>query len=372
MAAQGKTVKTRILVMSDSADFSLNDDHAESRRAFSRNDLPKADLLLFCGNLTNTGSIEAYRLALNMLAQFDVSQKFVIGGQCDVNLDPVWWGELWETYGFERNEAQRARDCMTGAMAQGARVKYLEEGTRTVSLSNGAKFTLYASPYQAVDRDWAFSFQRNQDPFNSPAQVPLGTTSIGDNHIPDFPNVDIVMTHTPPQGMLDQIKGRSRGCPSLLRALERARPRLHCFGQSHEGHGARIASWMPRSSNSTDSAGYLQNPVFEKVISLPVIYPEPVRCRVEAGRQTLMVNGSIMNGEGKLRNQPWFIEIDLPTKESWDARNRTSKDSWRVKNRTGRDSLEARHRSSRESLEAGNRRTQKGRGLCCTSSDTIP
>jgi hypothetical protein len=368
MAAQGKTVKTRILVMSDSAEFSLNDDHAESRRAFSRNDLPRADLLLFCGNLTKTGSIEAYKLALNMLGQIDARRKMVIGGHRDVSLDPVWWEEHWEQYKLKRDEPQRAREWMTGALAQGAGVEYLEEGTRTVSLANGAKFTLYASSYQEVDRDWAFSFQRNQDRFNGPAHVPMGTTSIGHNHIPDFPSVDIVMTHTPPQGMLDQTNGRSRGCPSLLRALERARPRLHCFGQIHDGHGARVASWIPRHANTRDDAGYLRNPVFEKEIPLPDIYPDPVRCRVEFGHETLMVNGSIMNGAGKLRNRPWFIEIDLPTKESWDAKNRISKDSWEFRNRTVRNSWEGRNRTTRESL-----RTQKSGGLtCCKSSATIP
>jgi len=45
--------------------------------------------------------------------------------------------------------------------------------------------------------------------------------------------VDVLITHTPPAGILDiSSSGRALGCAHLLDAVERVRPRLHCFGAS--------------------------------------------------------------------------------------------------------------------------------------------
>jgi Icc-related predicted phosphoesterase len=55
--------------------------------------------------------------------------------------------------------------------------------------------------------------------------------------IPD--QVDILITHTPPYGILDQPTGGNihLGCKHLLRELGRIRPRLHVFGHIHASHG---------------------------------------------------------------------------------------------------------------------------------------
>lgn len=58
--------------------------------------------------------------------------------------------------------------------------------------------------------------------------------------IPD--NVEILMTHTPPHGILDVTKrGKHAGCEILkskLSSFENCR--LHVFGHIHEGFGAEI------------------------------------------------------------------------------------------------------------------------------------
>jgi predicted phosphohydrolase len=52
-------------------------------------------------------------------------------------------------------------------------------------------------------------------------------------------HVDVLVTHTPPKGVLDSTaKGKHLGCPVLRRQVfERIRPRLHCFGHVHESRG---------------------------------------------------------------------------------------------------------------------------------------
>jgi Icc-related predicted phosphoesterase len=51
--------------------------------------------------------------------------------------------------------------------------------------------------------------------------------------IPD--ETDILITHGPPLGVLDD----GQGCAALRRAVIRVRPRLHCFGHVHSRYGTR-------------------------------------------------------------------------------------------------------------------------------------
>jgi Icc-related predicted phosphoesterase len=52
-------------------------------------------------------------------------------------------------------------------------------------------------------------------------------------------NLDILVTHGPPRGILDREAPEepSAGCPELALAVERMHPRLHVFGHIHGGHG---------------------------------------------------------------------------------------------------------------------------------------
>jgi len=54
--------------------------------------------------------------------------------------------------------------------------------------------------------------------------------------------IDILVTHTPPHGVLDlPSSGEPHlGCPHLRQELERIRPRLHVFGHVHASHGQSI------------------------------------------------------------------------------------------------------------------------------------
>lgn len=54
------------------------------------------------------------------------------------------------------------------------------------------------------------------------------------------PDTDVLITHTPPAGILDQSsRGRSFGCPWLTAAAARVAPRVHCFGHVHASGGKR-------------------------------------------------------------------------------------------------------------------------------------
>jgi predicted phosphodiesterase len=49
---------------------------------------------------------------------------------------------------------------------------------------------------------------------------------------------DVLITHSPPLGILDRNRrGKSCGCPDLLRRVVEVSPRIHCFGHVHASAG---------------------------------------------------------------------------------------------------------------------------------------
>jgi len=296
-------VSTRFLVLSDTHNFEFDD---SKHTCPFRRPLPKADVVLHCGDLTQCGGLSAYKKALKMLGEIDAELRLVIAGNHDRSLD----GEYWKSHYWEDEdpgEHSKALRLMTGPLAAQAGVTYLEEGTYSFTLKNGAIFTVYASPYTPEFCDWAFPYKRNEDRFTEADQVADGVTSIARRPIPDFPNVDIVMTHGPPKNIMDECAQGNKGCDNLLRALRRARPRMHCFGHIHEGYGAQFVAW-PSHENS-DGGGQVRA-AFNIMYDL-LNPPEATRCSVKFGEKTLMVNAAIMTGKNEPDNAQWLVDIDL-------------------------------------------------------------
>ncbi|MEN9361781.1 MAG: hypothetical protein RL095_3316 [Verrucomicrobiota bacterium] len=83
---------------------------------------------------------------------------------------------------------------------------------------------VWGSPWQPEFGDWAF---------NLPRGSPLARMW---SAIPE--EIDILVTHGPPWGILDATRRGPRvGCEMLRHELERVRPRLHLFGHIHEDAG---------------------------------------------------------------------------------------------------------------------------------------
>ena len=199
---------------------------------------------------------------------------------------------------------------MTGSDAREAGVLFLNEGTHTFTLENGAKFTIYVSPYTPAFGDWAFAYKPGEDRYNEPSHTAQDVASIATNPIPD--GVDVVMTHGPPKGILDLCPQGNVGCGNLRRALHRVKPKMHCFGHIHEGYGIEVVDW---NKTSVDASTAWENEGIHQVserVPTDNPYPEAFSWRQENKDQTLAVNASIMTGDYKPANAPWFISLDLP------------------------------------------------------------
>jgi 3',5'-cyclic AMP phosphodiesterase CpdA len=297
------TRSTRFLILSDTHNFEFGDSCAGPLRL----PLPKVDVILHCGDLTYCGGASSYKKLIKMLAAMDAELKIVIAGNHDIDLDEKYW----KTHLDEDDEPEDhslAVNIMTGSLAAKACVTYLEEGTYTFTLKNGAKFSLYASPYSPAFCDWAFAYEHDEDRFNGPHCVADGVKSIATNPIPN--DVDIVMTHGPPKGILDVCPQGSVGCKNILQAMRRVRPRLHCFGHVHPGNGMKVEDWGSTTRTvSKEDASKQQEPLVN-------LYPNPMNPALIHGQQSLMVNAAIMDDHNNPVNTPWLVDLELPLSPS--------------------------------------------------------
>jgi hypothetical protein len=311
--------------------------------------LPKADVLIHSGDLTMIGTVEQYRGALRMLSTVDAELKLVIAGNHDLSLHYDYYlknpraRQIAGPY-YDASFAEQARVLWTGEEAKNAGVTYLTEGMHDFTLSNGARFSVYASPWQPVFGNWAFNYPLEEDRWNPPHLIeptPLTPKVVPapkeqDPHpIPEGMEIDVVITHGPPHAHLDMTyRGEQVGCPHLLKALDRVRPRLHCFGHIHEAWGAEIVKWKTdpeavgggRFGESSDILGSIvpgvegrQTPADPDAIKQRANYlnvssgaERPLRI----GDETLLVNSCIMDLRYDAKGSAWLVDIDLPLKSA--------------------------------------------------------
>lgn len=322
------SIKTRFLIVSDTHGLELPEESRPTERV---------DVALHCGDLTQYSTIDEYHATLRLLRKIDAPLKLVIAGNHDVTLDERAVRRLVQEASppldldLAVKESSEVRVLMTGEDAIKHGICFLDEGTHRFTLANGAALTVYASPYTPAFGNGAYQFEPD------------------DGHDFAVPrDVDVVMTHGPPRGILDRVPGPgSVGCKLLFEAVERARPRLHCFGHIHVGWGAKLVAWRGDAAATGDGEparthfSAIDNDKSVAVASLASVQPGKFdtpemmaekkerkaawkaqkRCGgsfcagdphpVTKGRHTLFVNAAI-GGPHDDRQLPWVVDVDLP------------------------------------------------------------
>lgn len=87
---------------------------------------------------------------------------------------------------------------------------------------NGLKF--WGMPWTPIFMNWAF--MANGKEMKRYTEM-----------IPD--DIDVLITHGPPHGIMDQVGKVHVGSKELLQAVKRVNPKAHIFGHIHEGHGIK-------------------------------------------------------------------------------------------------------------------------------------
>jgi len=169
--------------------------------------VPDGDVLIHAGDLTNTGDLADVLSYVAWAKSLPHPHKIIIAGNHDYCFDPN--GRLQK---YTPDAAKALCD---------AGWSYLEDSSVEIE---GTKF--YGSPWQPWFFGWAFNIRRG------PALAEIW------EKIPE--DTDVLITHGPPMGILDQTAhGDAAGCEDLLARVEEINPLLHIFGHIHEAYGSK-------------------------------------------------------------------------------------------------------------------------------------
>ncbi|KAI9812175.1 MAG: hypothetical protein M1827_004841 [Pycnora praestabilis] len=198
--------------------------------------LPKGDVLIHAGDLSNQGSLSELRKTVEWLEKADFEAKIVVAGNHDITLD----ADFYSQHGayFHNQQPQNPVDCIN-LFETSSSITYLNHETTKIQLEKQdgpqTTFKIFGSPYSPSKGLWAFGYSTDEAS-GLWDQIPLDS--------------DIVITHTPPKYHCDESRIRqAAGCEVLRQTLWRVRPRLAVCGHIHEARGTEIVHWDLGCSN---------------------------------------------------------------------------------------------------------------------------
>ncbi|KAI5124315.1 hypothetical protein M0805_008923 [Coniferiporia weirii] len=199
--------------------------------SYTRYEVPPGDILLHAGDLSSWGTFERLRKTIDWLRTLPHELKIIIAGNHDLSLDLAWKASA-SNYGLEPKEVDASRELVRSDAVRDAGIIYLDHEQTVVTTSRGKRWRVYGSPAAPFYVEGAFQYTRGENAKAEWSQIPS--------------QVEILLTHTPPLGVLDTTRrGESVGCADLSsRLLDLDSCRLHAFGHIHEACGARIDKRM--------------------------------------------------------------------------------------------------------------------------------
>ncbi len=166
--------------------------------------LPKGDVLLHAGDVTLRGLRSELLDFLLWFGHQPHRYKIFIGGNHDFCLEKM------------------APDVLQGLLPPG--VVYLNDSRATIE-----GIHIWGSPVTPFHHNWAFNRHRGAHIRRHWQRIAAGT--------------DVLLTHTPPFGILDQlVSEKSNGDKDLLETVRNLRPSIHVFGHIHEAYGSMVKS----------------------------------------------------------------------------------------------------------------------------------
>lgn len=174
--------------------------------------IPKCDVLIHAGDYSSEGYEREVRDFYKWLNKQDATHIISVQGNHELG---------WEANPLLMTEV---------AKEQCPRIILLNDSSIVI---DGVKF--YGTPVTPFFNSWAYNRAETDNEI-----LYHGVPSIKP-HFDAIPNdIDVLITHGPPLGILDEVKGREGqhlGSASLLEAIKRVKPDVHVFGHIHSGHG---------------------------------------------------------------------------------------------------------------------------------------
>ncbi|WPA96694.1 uncharacterized protein RHO25_001302 [Cercospora beticola] len=279
-----KDQKLRIVCISDTHGYAPGEGYV----------LPKGDILIHAGDLTNQGSLSEIQKVTKWLSNLDFAAIITVAGNHDLSLDPEYALRYDTGWKVVPEDVEACRSLLM----DNPKLTYLQHSDAVIQLpEKDVQLRVFGSPF-SPDRgrqNWAFQY----DPS---AAVPIWDDVKADT--------DILITHTPPAGVCDEsVHWEAGGCLALRDKLSQIRPLLHVCGHCHEGRGAATLDWEEDSVQV-----WKDESVGSKKLSLVKFVGKRV------GSATAVVNASIMgksHGRGsKVFNKPVVIDLSVPRRNS--------------------------------------------------------
>jgi len=186
--------------------------------------VPDGDLIIHAGDATVNGTEAEVDAFIDWFSNLPHERKIFVAGNHD------WL--------FERDELAFKKLLSRGVI-------YLRDSEARV---RGLK--VYGSPWQPRFFDWAFNLNRGDELAEKWKLIP--------------DDIDILITHGPPMGILDEVPRQwgieNTGCEELRRRVaeiaEHGRLKLHVFGHIHCGYGTHEKFGMKFVNASTCDEDY--------------------------------------------------------------------------------------------------------------------
>jgi len=184
--------------------YCISDTHTFHRQLQLPNNI---DVLIHAGDVSNVKDV--YRNEAEVLdfiewyGNLPISYKIMIAGNHDGSIE---------------------RKLVTREFIESKGIIYLEH--ESVEIEG---FKIFGSPYSPTFFDWYFMKARDK-------------LSRYWDEIPE--DTDILITHTPPKGILDLSYDRDGkleycGCSALMKKVMKVQPKFHIFGHIHDCEGVR-------------------------------------------------------------------------------------------------------------------------------------
>lgn len=174
----------------------ISDTHGKHR---DLQPLSEGDVLIHAGDVSRGGMKEQVTDFLEWFAVQNHTHKIFIAGNHD--------------FFFEQADPDEVNSIIPDGII------YLNDSGLEI---NGVKF--WGSPITPWFNNWAFNRDRGDEIKKHWDLIPDDT--------------DVLITHGPPSGILDEtVYGNRTGCEELLLRVDQVKPKFHIFGHIHEDYG---------------------------------------------------------------------------------------------------------------------------------------
>lgn len=207
---------------------------------------PPGDVLLHAGDFTKKGTSDEVLQFANYLKTTNYQYKIIIAGNHDSPFDISNFDDIMK-------KRRNPYPCDPYAVKRLFKdFIYLED-----SFVNVFGYTVWGTPWTHQHYKGAFTIKEKYILGQKFQQIPLG--------------VDIVLSHSPPNGILDRSKdNRHLGSEVLAETIRMIKPKVHVFGHIHEGHGVQTIDGTTYINASVCNNRY--QPIYTPIVfDLPMI-----------------------------------------------------------------------------------------------------